>query len=89
MLNKLKDTVRHKFTKNHYNKRDWATYNKSLVNRGSITIWFTEEALKQWHEPSEIKVSVVLNGNFLIMLCNWLRVMALGFCDFGVDDCDF
>jgi len=45
--NKLKDGVRHKFTKNHYNKRDWVTYNKSLVKRWSITIWFTEEVLKQ------------------------------------------
>ena len=48
MPNKLKDPVRHKFTKKHYNKRDWAAYNKSLVDRGSITIWFTEDALKQW-----------------------------------------
>ena len=48
MPNKLKDPVRHKFTKKHYNKRDWTAYNKSLVNRGSITIWFTEDALKQW-----------------------------------------
>ena len=46
--NKLKNAVRHKFTQKHYNKLDWATYNKSLVNRGSITIWFTEDALKQW-----------------------------------------
>ena len=51
--NKLKNPVRHKFTKKHYNKRDWAAYNKSLVNRGSITIWFTEDALKKWHEPYE------------------------------------
>ena len=52
MPNKLKDPARHKFTKKHYNNRNWATSNKSLINRGSITIWFTEEAIKQWHAPS-------------------------------------
>ena len=29
-------------------KRDWSKCNKSLVNRGSITLWLSPEALKAW-----------------------------------------
>lgn len=30
--------------------RNWRKYNEALVNRGSITLWFDEEAIKNWHE---------------------------------------
>lgn len=49
---RLKDPVRHKFKKTYYNKRDWATYDKSLKNRGSLTIWFSEEAIAAWEQAS-------------------------------------
>lgn len=29
-------------------KRDWSAYNKSLIERGSLTVWIDEEALAQW-----------------------------------------
>lgn len=31
-----------------HRKRDWSNYNKSLVNRGSLTLWISPEALKTW-----------------------------------------
>jgi len=31
-----------------HKKRDWSKYNKSLVNRGSITLWLSPEAVKSW-----------------------------------------
>jgi hypothetical protein len=46
---KLKDPVRHKFTKNPYNKRDWKTYEEGLRNRGDLTIWFCEDAVAAWN----------------------------------------
>lgn len=49
MPNKLKDSIRHKFTKKHHNKRDWKLYDQSLINRGNITIWFDEDAVKSWN----------------------------------------
>ena len=52
---KLKDPVRHKFKKKVYNKRDWKTYDAGLVNRGNLTIWFSEEAIAGWHPPAEGK----------------------------------
>ena len=35
------------------NKIDWAAYDKSLKQRGSITFWFSDEAIKAWSpEPT-------------------------------------
>lgn len=30
-------------------KRNWTQYNRSLVNRGRITLWISEEAISSWH----------------------------------------
>jgi len=35
---------------NRYRIKNWAEYNRSLVQRGSITVWFSQEALEQWYE---------------------------------------
>jgi hypothetical protein len=31
-----------------YRIRNWSKYNKSLVQRGSINVWFSKEAIKKW-----------------------------------------
>jgi len=33
-----------------YRIRNWSEYNKALVQRGSITLWFSNEAIEGWHE---------------------------------------
>lgn len=38
-----------------YHIRNWADYNKSLVQRGSLTVWFSEDALKTWIEELSSK----------------------------------
>lgn len=35
--------------KDKYRIRNWRQYNQSLINRGSITFWFDEEAIEKWH----------------------------------------
>lgn len=35
--------------KDKYRTRNWKEYNQSLVNRGSITLWFSEDAIEKWH----------------------------------------
>jgi|SRR5579862_1750351 len=35
--------------KDKYRTRNWKEYNRSLVNRGSITFWFEEESVKNWY----------------------------------------
>jgi hypothetical protein len=39
-----------------YRVRNWAAYNESLRQRGSLTIWIDEEALVQWYAAPSGKV---------------------------------
>ncbi len=36
-----------------YKVRNWKEYNEALVNRGRITFWVSEDALKQWQEQTK------------------------------------
>lgn len=40
--------------KKQYRIRNWSQYNKALVNRGSLTVWFDDKAIANWHntQPS-------------------------------------
>ena len=40
--------MKHKKTKTKYRLRNWSEYNRALVQRGSLTLWITEEALQTW-----------------------------------------
>lgn len=38
-----------------YKVQNWSKYNKALVNRGDITIWFCDEVIKNWYaQPLEV-----------------------------------
>ena len=41
--------MKHKKTKARYRLRNWSEYNRALVQRGSLTLWITEEVLQTWH----------------------------------------
>ena len=32
-----------------YRVSNWSTYNQALIDRGSLTVWLSEEALSGWH----------------------------------------
>lgn len=36
-----------------YRIRNWKEYNRSLVNRGSLTFWISEELLDNWLEEEK------------------------------------
>ena len=36
-------------TQDKYHIRNWAQYNKALIQRGSITLWFSKESIIKWH----------------------------------------
>ena len=42
-------------SKDKYKILNWSEYNKSLKNRGSITIWINEEVIKNWIYEGERK----------------------------------
>ena len=35
-------------TQGKYRIRNWKEYNKSLIQRGSITVWLSEDAVEKW-----------------------------------------
>ena len=37
-----------------YRIRNWNQYNKSLIQRGSLTVWLSEDAVKKWFASREI-----------------------------------
>lgn len=47
MTNKQKTSSNKK--KVTYRVRNWSDYNKSLVQRGSITLWINEDVIENWH----------------------------------------
>jgi len=36
-----------------YRVRNWKEYNRSLVNRGNLTIWFSDDAIKGWYQQPQ------------------------------------
>jgi IS5 family transposase len=44
--------VKHKKIKARYRLRNWGEYNRALVQRGSLTLWITEDVVQTWH-PTE------------------------------------
>lgn len=43
-----KDKTRDKKKTTSYKVRNWSEYNQALVNRGSLTIWVSEEVMESW-----------------------------------------
>jgi len=42
--------VAKKRTQQTYRLRNWSQYNKALVERGSLTLWVSEDVVRTWHE---------------------------------------
>ena len=38
-----------------YKVRNWREYNQSLVNRGNLTLWFSDDALQSWYSERPLK----------------------------------
>lgn len=36
-----------------YKVTNWRQYNESLVRRGDVTVWFSEDALESWEHPND------------------------------------
>jgi IS5 family transposase len=45
--------VKHKKTKARYRLRNWGEYNRALVQRGSLTLWFSAEVLTVWQNREQ------------------------------------
>ena len=49
---KFHESRRHKFPEARYRVTNWPEYDAALVRRGSLTLWFTEEAVAAWRAPA-------------------------------------
>ncbi len=45
--------MKHKTTRCTYRLRNWSEYNAALIQRGSLTLWVSEEALIAWHTDAQ------------------------------------
>ena len=54
MPNKHQDPYRHKFARAKYKISNSREYDQSLKNRGSLIIWFSEEAVAKWNNPVSV-----------------------------------
>ena len=48
MFEPHKVAYRHPKYKTAYRVKNWPEYEKSLRNRGDITIWFSQDAIEAW-----------------------------------------
>ena len=39
--------------KQTYRIRNWSDYNASLVQKGSVTFWFSDDCIDKWHEVKQ------------------------------------
>jgi hypothetical protein len=42
----------HSVAKQKFRITNWSTYNKALINRGSLTFWLDDEAIQAWYESA-------------------------------------
>src|SRR4051812_44899512 len=49
---KLNQDRRHHIPKQKHKVANWAEYDASLRQRGSLTVWFTDEAIAAWHRAA-------------------------------------
>ena len=52
---KLRNNRRHKFAKTSYKITNWPEYNKALQERGSVTLWLSDDVIKAWYETKNKK----------------------------------
>jgi hypothetical protein len=52
MLYKFNVSRRHKIPTARSGVTNWPDYDAALVRRGSLAVWFTEEAVASWNAPA-------------------------------------
>lgn len=50
---KPQKSIEKRKNKKKYKVRNWREYNQSLVDRGKVLFWITEEAMKNWQEQED------------------------------------
>jgi len=51
---KFHEPHRHHIKKQPSFRRDWSHYNESLKDRGSMTIWLSNDVIENWYEQDRV-----------------------------------
>jgi hypothetical protein len=51
---KLNQDRRHHIPRQAHKVTNWPAYDASLRQRGSLTVWFTDEAIEAWAAPGRL-----------------------------------
>ena len=51
---KYLQSSRHQIKKSSTLNRSWSHYNKSLINRGDMTIWLSQDVINQWYGKNRV-----------------------------------
>ena len=67
--------------KEKYRVTNWSDYNKALINRGDITIWFDEDSLSEWFDdgPSQKGAQYVYSDKCIECLLGIKSVFKLAY----------
>ncbi|KAA6305837.1 hypothetical protein EZS27_042510 [termite gut metagenome] len=62
--------------KDNYKIRNWKEYNKSLCQRGSLTLWLEDSLLQEWESTSKKKkeVGAQTYSDSIIQCCLLLKI---------------
>jgi hypothetical protein len=74
---KHNESRRHKIKKSRYKVTNWHDYNNVLRQRGDFTIWFTEEAIADWHQEKHAvparrtwrRLHLAIDENHQVLAC--------------------
>jgi hypothetical protein len=59
---KYNEKSRHKIDKSRYKVTNWPEYNNALRKRGDFTVYFTEEAITEWHPAKTGSAKATIDG---------------------------
>jgi transposase len=49
---KFNESRRHKIPNARYRVTNWPEYDAALIRRGSVKVWFSDDAVEAWHAPA-------------------------------------
>ena len=73
---KINAARRHRISKQQYRVTNWAEYDAALRQRGSLTVWFSDEAIAAWRaEPRRTRGGQPHHSALAIRTALTLRVV--------------
>src|SRR3954462_2625932 len=67
---------RHRIPRQRHRVTNWAEYDAALLQRGSLTVWFTDEAVAAWHaEPRTTRGGQPWHSSLAILTALTLRAV--------------